>query len=75
MLVAERPRYYETEEKECTGLCLLKKMEALDKKLEKKNNIFEKKMKKKPTISEDTEPKKKKAPCTGRCALMRRKHG
>ena len=70
----ERPRYYENEEKGCTGLCLIKKMEALDAKIErkkaKKNNNGTTR-----EVSEAPKPKKKSAPCTGMCAIMRQRTG
>eukprot|EP00091_Calanus_sinicus_P003225 TRINITY_DN13394_c0_g1_i1.p1 TRINITY_DN13394_c0_g1~~TRINITY_DN13394_c0_g1_i1.p1 ORF type:complete len:145 (-),score=37.53 TRINITY_DN13394_c0_g1_i1:135-569(-) len=70
----ERPRYYENEEKGCTGLCLIKKMEALDAKIQKKKA---KKVNKDITIeiTEAPKPKKKSAPCTGMCAIVRQRTG
>ena len=70
----ERPRYYKDEEEPCTGLCLIKKMEALEAESKKKNK---KKKNKKETLKlyEEPKPKKKSAPCTGMCALMRQRTG
>merc|ERR1712179_816053 len=69
----ERPHYYEDEEEPCTGLCLIKKMEALEAELKKKN----KKKEKKETVRlyKQSKPKKNSAPCTGMCALMRQRTG
>eukprot|EP00090_Calanus_glacialis_P032314 TRINITY_DN53548_c0_g1_i1.p1 TRINITY_DN53548_c0_g1~~TRINITY_DN53548_c0_g1_i1.p1 ORF type:complete len:145 (+),score=31.72 TRINITY_DN53548_c0_g1_i1:118-552(+) len=70
----ERPRYYENEEKGCTGLCLVKKMDALDAKIERKKA----KKDNKGTnieVSEPPKPKKNSAPCTGMCAIMRQRTG
>eukprot|EP00092_Neocalanus_flemingeri_P069639 GFUD01085393.1.p1 GENE.GFUD01085393.1~~GFUD01085393.1.p1 ORF type:complete len:153 (+),score=28.55 GFUD01085393.1:31-489(+) len=75
----ERPRYYEDEEPACTGTCLIKKLEALNEKTEKKSKKREVKSKQSGKIIKKTEttaePKKDKAPCTGMCVLMRRRTG
>merc|ERR1739838_991904 len=63
----ERPRYYESEENSCTGLCLIKKMEALNTKIENKEKkdfagmLYSERVQN----PEFTKPKKDKAPCTG----------
>ena len=85
---SERPRYYESEENSCTGFCLIKKMEALNAKIENKEKKKVKKDKNKEKKDfagmlyservqkpEFTKPKQDKAPCTGMCALMRQRTG
>ena len=66
------PERYEEEEPSCTGLCLLKKIETVNKNIEKK-----KKEKKTDTVTtrKISEVKTTKAPCTGMCAIMRRRTG
>eukprot|EP00092_Neocalanus_flemingeri_P061598 GFUD01074105.1.p1 GENE.GFUD01074105.1~~GFUD01074105.1.p1 ORF type:complete len:149 (-),score=29.22 GFUD01074105.1:42-488(-) len=75
----EKPRYYEDEEPACTGTCLIRKLEALNEKAENKSRKRGQKSKQregKPNKTETTtKPKKDKAPCTGMCALMRRRTG
>jgi hypothetical protein len=70
--LTERPRYDKTEES-CTGLCLIKKMEVLDAKIDKKKAKKSNKKVAKVKVSEAPKPKKVSAPCTGMCAVMRQK--
>ena len=73
--LAERPRYKENEEA-CTGLCLIKKIEAIEAKMEKKKKTKNgKKVSDKAALFDKPQPKKDTAPCTGMCALMRQRTG
>ena len=72
---AERPRYKENEEA-CTGLCLIKKIEAIEAKMKKKKETKKKKkMSDKVTLIDKPQSKKDTARCTGMCALMRQRTG
>eukprot|EP00092_Neocalanus_flemingeri_P002786 GFUD01002983.1.p1 GENE.GFUD01002983.1~~GFUD01002983.1.p1 ORF type:complete len:153 (-),score=31.01 GFUD01002983.1:96-554(-) len=75
----EKPRYYEDEETACTGLCLIRKLEALNDNTEKKRKTRGDKTNKRgqhvQKYENTAKPKEDKAPCTGMCALMRQRTG
>eukprot|EP00092_Neocalanus_flemingeri_P039391 GFUD01042888.1.p1 GENE.GFUD01042888.1~~GFUD01042888.1.p1 ORF type:complete len:131 (+),score=30.14 GFUD01042888.1:141-533(+) len=75
----ERPRYYEDEEPACTGICLIRKLEALNEKTEKKSKKRRHKNTQRGGKLNKTEttakPRKNTATCTGMCALMRQRTG